>query len=120
MFVACNTLCFSKEPLAKALRHIADLEFRKIDLALVEGGDGLHPSELAENLDAALGRLRKGPSISPSAFGADYGEFASSAQGSIGGPTVAPMAPMQIVVQGLPAVDPPSVLHWLVLLLPSV
>ena len=75
MFVACNTLCFSKEPLAKALRHIADLEFRKIDLALVEGGDGLHPSELAENLEAALGRLRKGPSISPSAFGADYGDL---------------------------------------------
>lgn len=74
MFVACNTLCFSKEPLAKALRIIADLEFRKIDLALVEEGDGLHPSEVADNIEGALGRLRKGPSISPSAFGVDFGD----------------------------------------------
>lgn len=74
MFVACNTLCFSKEPLPRALRHIADLEFRKIDLAIVEGGDGLHPSEVAENIESALGRLRKGPSISPSAFGVDFSE----------------------------------------------
>ena len=74
MFVACNTLCFSKEPLAQALRHIVDLEFRKIDLAIVEEGEGLHPSEVAENIDGALGRLRKGPSISPSAFGVDFGD----------------------------------------------
>ena len=74
MFVACNTLCFSKLPLAQALRQIVDLEFRKIDLAIVEGGDGLHPSEVADNLEGALGRLRKGPSISPSAFGVDFGD----------------------------------------------
>ncbi len=78
MFVACNTLCFSKEPLAKALRHIADLEFRRIDLAIVEEGDGLHPSEVADNLESALGRLRKGPSISPSAFGVDFGDVEAS------------------------------------------
>lgn len=76
MFVSCNTLCFSRDPLPQALRKIADLEFRKIDLALVEGGDSLHPTEIADNLDAALARLRKGPSISPSAFGADLGDLA--------------------------------------------
>ena len=74
MFVACNTLCFSKLPLAQTLRQIVDLEFRKIDLALVEGGDGLHPSEVADSIEGALGRLRKGPSITPSAFGVDFGD----------------------------------------------
>ncbi len=42
MFVACNTLCFSKEPLESALRHIAELEFDKIELSIVE--DGRAPS----------------------------------------------------------------------------
>ena len=37
MFVACSTLCFSREPLEAALRRIAELEFSKIDLAIVEG-----------------------------------------------------------------------------------
>ncbi|WP_435008970.1 sugar phosphate isomerase/epimerase family protein [Tundrisphaera lichenicola] len=74
MFVACNTLCFSKEPLEKAIRHIADLEFRKIDLAIVEGGTHLQPSEIAENVDAAHGRLRDAPSMTPSAYGVDFGD----------------------------------------------
>ena len=73
MFVACNTLCFSKEPLEQALRHIADLEFRRIDLALVEGGTHLHPSAVAENMELSLGRLRDGPSITASALGVDFG-----------------------------------------------
>ncbi len=73
MFVACNTLCFSRETLGKAIRHIADLEFRKIDLAIVEGGNHLRPSEIAESLDAAHGRLRDAPSMTPSAYGVDFG-----------------------------------------------
>jgi len=74
VFVACNTLCFSKEPLASALRHIADLEFRKIDLSIVEGGEHLKPSEVAESLDAALAKIRHGPSMTPSALGVDFGD----------------------------------------------
>ena len=74
MFVACNTLCFSREPLAKALRHIADLEFRKIDLAIVEAGEHLKPSEVAESLDGALAKIRNGPSMTPSALGVDFGD----------------------------------------------
>jgi sugar phosphate isomerase/epimerase len=74
VFVACNTLCFSREPLKAALRHIADLEFRKIDLAIVESGEHLRPSEVADNLESATGRLREGPSITPSAFGIDFGD----------------------------------------------
>jgi sugar phosphate isomerase/epimerase len=74
VFVACNTLCFSKEPLEKAIRHIADLEFRKIDLAIVEEGTHLRPSEIAEGVEAALGRLREAPSMTPSAYGVDFGD----------------------------------------------
>ncbi len=74
MFVACSTLCFSREPLESALRHIADLEFNKIDLAIHEGGHHLRPSEVAENPDAAIQRLRSGPSLTPSALDLDFGD----------------------------------------------
>jgi sugar phosphate isomerase/epimerase len=74
VFVACNTLCFSREPMESAIRHIADLEFRKIDLALHEGETHLRPSEVAESLEAALGRLRDAPSMTPSAYGIDFGD----------------------------------------------
>ena len=74
MFVACNTLCFSREPMELAIRHIADLEFRKIDLALFEGETHLRPSDVAEGLDASMGRLRAAPSITPSAYNVDFGE----------------------------------------------
>src|SRR3954469_6415111 len=74
MFVACSTLCFSNEPFESALRHIADLEFDKIELAIVEGSPHLRPSEVAENPDAAIHRLRHGPSLTPAAIGLDFGE----------------------------------------------
>ncbi len=38
VFVACSTLCFAREPLEAALRQIAELEFDKFELALVEDG----------------------------------------------------------------------------------
>jgi sugar phosphate isomerase/epimerase len=77
MFVSCSTLCFSREPLESALRHVADLEFDKIELALVEGGTHLQPSEVAENLDQAIHRLRHGPSLTPAALDLDFGAVAA-------------------------------------------
>jgi sugar phosphate isomerase/epimerase len=73
MYVACSTLCFSKEPLESALRHIAELEFDKIELAIVEGGTHLRPSEVTENPELALHRLRQGPSLTPAALSLDFG-----------------------------------------------
>lgn len=73
MFVACSTLCFSKEPLESALRHIAELEFNKIDLAIVEDSPHLRPSEVAENAEAALHRVRYGPSLTPTALDLNFG-----------------------------------------------
>ncbi len=74
MFVACSTKCFSKEPLESALRHIAELEFGKIDLAVVEDSPHLRPSEAAENIEATLHRVRYGPSLTPSALDIDFGD----------------------------------------------
>lgn len=73
MFVACSTLCFSREPLESALRHIAELEFNKIDLAVVEDGNHLKPSEVQADFDAALHRVRHGPSLTPTALDLDFG-----------------------------------------------
>lgn len=74
MFVACSTLCFSKVPLESALRQVADLEFHKIDLVIQEGGQHLKPSEVLENPDAAIHRLKHGPSLIPSSIAMDFGD----------------------------------------------
>jgi sugar phosphate isomerase/epimerase len=73
VFVACNTLCFAGESLEDALRLIAEMEFDKFELAVVEDGAHLKPSELGDNLDAAVARLRRGPSLSPSSLFIDFG-----------------------------------------------
>jgi sugar phosphate isomerase/epimerase len=74
VYVACNTLCFSKEPLESALRHIAELEFDKFDLAITEGGTHFQPSEVAENPEQAIHRLRDGPSLTAAAISLDFGD----------------------------------------------
>jgi sugar phosphate isomerase/epimerase len=73
MFVACNTLCFAQDPMETALRHILELEFDKFELALVEGGQHLRLSEAADDPDAALAQIRRGPSLVPSALYLDTG-----------------------------------------------
>jgi sugar phosphate isomerase/epimerase len=73
MFVGCSTLCFATEPLETALRQIAELEFDKFELALFEDGQHMRPSEAAENPEAALQRLRSGPSLTPSSLHFDFG-----------------------------------------------
>jgi sugar phosphate isomerase/epimerase len=75
MFVACSTLCFANEPLESALRHIAELEFNKIELAIVEGGTHLRPSLASENPEAAMQRLRHGPSLTPATISLDFGDL---------------------------------------------
>jgi len=73
MFVACSTLCFAREPLETALRQIAELEFDKFELALVENGQHLRPSEAGDNPELALQRLRRGPALIPSSLHIDFG-----------------------------------------------
>jgi sugar phosphate isomerase/epimerase len=73
VFVACSTLCFAREPLEKALRLIAELEFDKFELAITEDGQHLRPSEVGDDPEAALQRVRRGPSLTPSAIHVDFG-----------------------------------------------
>ncbi len=73
MFVACSTLCFARETLETALRQIAELEFDKFELALVEDGQHLKPSEAGDNPEAAIQRLRRGPALVPSSLYVDFG-----------------------------------------------
>jgi sugar phosphate isomerase/epimerase len=73
VFVVCSTQCFTREPFESALRHIAELEFDKIELAIVEDGPHLRPSEVTDNPDAAAHRLRNGPSLTPAAIALDFG-----------------------------------------------
>ena len=73
MFVACSTLCFAQETLESALRQIAELEFDKFELALVEGGQHLQPSEAGDHPEAAIQRLRRGPALVPSSLYLDFG-----------------------------------------------
>lgn len=73
MFVACSTLCFANEPLDSALRHIAELEFDKYELAVVESGRNLRPSEVGEDPESALLGLKRGPALIPSSLYLDFG-----------------------------------------------
>lgn len=75
MFVACSTLCFGDRPLEAALRQIAEFEFNKYDLALIEGGPHMAPSDVAADPDAAIRRLRSGPGLTPSAIDLDFGDL---------------------------------------------
>lgn len=73
MFVACSTRSFSREPLEKALRHIADLEFGKVDLAIHRQGTQLRPEDLVNDLDGCLHRVRYATNLTCSALDLDFG-----------------------------------------------
>lgn len=68
MYVACSTLCFSRYPLEQALRVIAELEFRKVDVAIMERGPHLKPSDVVKDVTLAAQQIRIGPSLTPAAF----------------------------------------------------
>jgi sugar phosphate isomerase/epimerase len=68
MFVACSTLCFGKYPFDQALRIINELEFSKVEVALHEQGPHLRPSQVAQDVNLTVQRLRHGPSLVPAAY----------------------------------------------------
>jgi sugar phosphate isomerase/epimerase len=71
VYVACSTLCFGRHSLEKALDIIAELGFNKYDLALHSRGPHLRPAEVAEDVTAAVNRLRYGPGLVPAALFVD-------------------------------------------------
>ena len=68
MHIACSSLCFASQPLETALRRIAEMEFSKVELALVENWAHLNPSEIAADPAASLRKIRLGPSLAVAAF----------------------------------------------------
>jgi sugar phosphate isomerase/epimerase len=73
VFVACSTACFTKYPLERALKTIAELEFNKLEVVIDEKGPHLRPSEVVENLVTAAHRVRFGPGLAPAAITAELG-----------------------------------------------
>ena len=73
MHIACSTLCFASQPLDVALRRIADLEFSKVEIALIENSKHLSPSQVAADPAAALRHIRMGPSLAAAALYAEIG-----------------------------------------------
>jgi sugar phosphate isomerase/epimerase len=68
VFVACSTVCFTKYPLERALRAIAELEFNKLEVSIDENGPHLKPSEVVQDPVRAAQLIRIGPALSPAAF----------------------------------------------------
>jgi sugar phosphate isomerase/epimerase len=64
LHIACSTLCFASQPLEVALRRIAEMEFSRVEIALVENWAHINPSEIAVDPSAAVRRIRLGPSLS--------------------------------------------------------
>jgi sugar phosphate isomerase/epimerase len=68
VYVACSTSCFTRYPLDRALRLMAEMEFSKLEVVLDENGPHLRPSEVLADVTRAAQRIRIGPSLSPAAF----------------------------------------------------
>jgi sugar phosphate isomerase/epimerase len=64
LHIACSTLCFASQPLEVALRRIAEMEFSRVEIALVENWAHLNPSDIVKDPAAAVRRIRLGPSLS--------------------------------------------------------
>jgi sugar phosphate isomerase/epimerase len=56
--VAASTECFRELPLSQAIDTIIDLEFVNLELEIHEDGNHLRPSEVAADLEAAIGVCR--------------------------------------------------------------
>jgi sugar phosphate isomerase/epimerase len=63
MDVACSTLCFTSEPLERALRHIAELEFSKVDFGISDDNPHVSITDVMENMSEVVRRIRQGPTI---------------------------------------------------------
>ena len=74
MFVACSTLCFTKQPLHDALKSIGEMGFTKVDLAVRETGGHIKPSEIAADPSKAAQRLKAWPGVTISAFQVEFAD----------------------------------------------
>lgn len=68
MFVSASTRCYSDHSFWDACRHLADLEYDKIEIWMDEASNHLKPSEVVANPDGFLLRYREFTRLSPVAF----------------------------------------------------
>jgi sugar phosphate isomerase/epimerase len=80
VYVACSTSCFTRYPLDRALRLMAEMEFSKLEVVLDENGPHLRPSEVLADVSRAAQRIRIGPSLSPAAFALEVDDPAAAAE----------------------------------------
>jgi sugar phosphate isomerase/epimerase len=68
VFIACSTLCFARQPLDRALQHIADLGFTRVDVAIQARGPHLTPTDVVQDMHRTARRLKLGAHLVPAAF----------------------------------------------------
>ena len=68
MFVAASTECFADLPLDTALERLVDLEYNRVEIAIVERGKQLRPSEVLADLEAAIAVCRETHRLTPVAY----------------------------------------------------
>ena len=68
MFVAASTECFPELPLDAALERLVDLEYNRVEIALVEHGHQLKPSQVHANLEDAIAACRETHRLTPVAY----------------------------------------------------
>lgn len=73
MYVAASTECFHDWPLGKALDRLLDLEYTAVELALFENGPQLRPSQVLENMDAAIETCRNNRRLDIASFDVQLG-----------------------------------------------
>ena len=58
MLVSASTECFATQPLSEILERFVDLEFAHVEIDIHESGKHLKPSQVAEDLEAAVNVCR--------------------------------------------------------------
>ena len=71
MFVAASTLCFESCSLEEAVRQLAELEFVRVEIFVSETGQHLKPSEILNNFEGSLRRIRNASPLEPVSFFVD-------------------------------------------------
>jgi len=73
VYVAATTDSFPEQPLDEAISRFVDLEYTRVELAIHESGRQLRPSEVAADLERAVGRCREISRLTPVAYSIELG-----------------------------------------------
>jgi sugar phosphate isomerase/epimerase len=74
VYVAASTDCFPNFSLTQALERLVDLEYTRVEIAIREDGRQLRPSQVLDDLDAAILACRETHRLTPVAYSFDAPE----------------------------------------------